>query len=330
MTYRTGPLVVSFTVDAKGRSAVAEALDGVADTIYLTDVATEARAEVLAGAGALLARNTAKELHAGEAGLLTRARLLQFLSAGVDFIPLGDLPRELPIAGNRGAYAEPMAEHALAMALAAAKRLLVEHRNLALGTFNQFVPTRMLRGGICGVLGFGGIGVATARQMRALGMRIHAINRRGATDEPVEWIGGPQGLDRLLGDADVLILSTPLTSATRALVDARALGLMKRDAILINLARGEIIDEAALYAHLQQHPDFTACLDAWWIEPVRHGTFRTDHPFLNLANVIGSPHNSASVAGWRDVALRRAVANCRRALMGETPQHLIADDERIA
>jgi len=330
MTYRTGPLVVSFAVDVKGRSAVAEALDGAADTIYLTDVATEARAEVLAAAGALLARNTAKELHAGEPALLTGAKLLQFLSAGVDFIPLGDLPRALPIAGNRGAYAEPMAEHALAMALAAAKRLLVEHRHLASGAFNQFLPTRMLRGGICGVLGFGGIGVATAHEMRAIGMRIHAINRRGASDAPVDWIAGPDSLDRLLGDADVLVLSTPLTSATRALIDARALGLMKRDAILINLARGEIIDEAALYTHLRKNPDFTACLDAWWIEPVRHGAFRVDHPFLDLPNVIGSPHNSASVAGWREVALRRAVANCRRALLGETPHHLIAEDERIA
>ena len=74
-----------------------------------------------------------------------------------------------------------MAEHALAMALAAAKRLFIEHANMAQGAFNQFTPNRMLAGGVCGVLGFGGIGIATARLMRALGMRIHAINRRGAS-----------------------------------------------------------------------------------------------------------------------------------------------------
>ena len=82
-------------------------------------------------------------------------------------------------------------------------------------TFNQFVRNKMLRGRICGIFGFGGIGTATARLMRCVGMRIHAINRLGATDEKVDWIGTPDRRDELLAAADVLIINTPLTRATQ-------------------------------------------------------------------------------------------------------------------
>jgi phosphoglycerate dehydrogenase-like enzyme len=324
-----GPLVVAVALDERARAVVADALDGAA-VVYLTDLDESARAAALRGAGALLARNTADDLRPHEIPLIAGARLLQFIFAGVDFIPLRELPATLPVAVNGGASAEPMAEHVLAMALAAAKRLLVEHRSMTEGAFNQFVPNRMLAGGVCGVLGFGGVGVATARLMRAVGMRVHAINRRGATAEPVEWLGTPDRLDALLAAADVLVISLPLTRVTKTLIGARELALMKDDAILINVARGEIVDEAALYAHLTAKPGFTACIDAWWVEPIRHGHFRMDRPFLELPNVIGSPHNSASVRNWREISLRRAALNCRRALAGEAPLHLIGDDERLA
>jgi len=86
-----------------------------------------------------LTSNTSKELRSGEAKLLGGARLIQFMIAGVDFIPLGET--------NGGGYAESMAEHALTMAFAAAKRLTLEHENLKRGEFNQFTRTRMLAGG---------------------------------------------------------------------------------------------------------------------------------------------------------------------------------------
>ena len=324
-----GPLLVTYDMDAARRAIVAEGLNGAVEAVYLADLHEAERAAALRNAGAVLARNTEKELQPGEPALLAEARLLQFVTAGVDFIPLGDMPADLPIAVNGGAYAEPMAEHALAMTLAAVKRLFVEHRQLEAGTFNQFIPTRLLAHMTCGILGLGGVGVETARLMRGLGMHVHAINRRGASEAPVDWIGKPDDLSQLLAVSDVLVVSLPLTKATDGLIGVPELALMKPDAILVNLARGEIIDEAALYAHLAAHPDFTACIDAWWVEPIRHGEFRMDHPFLKLPNVIASPHNSASVSAWGELALRRAVANCRRALLGETPRHLIGADERF-
>ena len=165
--------------------------------------------------------------------------------------------------------------------------------------------------------------------MRAFGMKIHAINRHGASHEPTDWIATTDLLHEMLRVADVLVISAALTTATEGLIGARELGLMKENAILINVARGEIIDEGALYAHLVSHPHFFAGIDAWWVEPVRHGRFAMGYPFLDLPNVVGSPHNSAGGGAWRDEYLRRAVQNCRRAILGETPRNLIGPDERM-
>ena len=324
-----GPLVVTFKVEAEARAVIEATIGGAAPVLYLQDAADADRAALLRTAGTILARHTGHELRAGEAALIGGVRLLQFVTAGIDFVPLKQFPDAMPIAANGGAYAEPMAEHAVAMALAAAKRLLVEHGKLTQGTFDQFKPNRMLAGAVCGIVGFGGIGVATARLMRALGLSVHALNRSGRTAEPVDWIGPVTQLDHLLAASDVVVLSLPLTPATQFMIGARELGLMKPDAIIVNLARGEIIDEAALYRHLVDNPGFTACIDAWWVEPVRHGRFEMGHPFLSLPNVVASPHNSASVAGWRDIAFRRAAENVGRVYRGEALHHLVRPEERM-
>ncbi len=320
---------VVVTFEPASRQKVHEALGGLAQPVFLADVAPARRTRALDAACVMFARNTAKELGDEEYGHLAHLDLIQFVTAGVDYVPVHRLPDNVPAAVNGGGYAEPMAEHALAMILAACKRLLPEHAALAKGEFNQFTPTRMLRGMTAGILGFGGIGIACADVLRPLGVRIHAVNRRGMSDgETVDWMGTTDDLDELLRASEIFIVSLPLTSRSEGMIGERELGLMKDDAILVNLARGEIVDEAALYAHLKAHPQFIACIDAWWIEPVRHGTFRMGQPFMALPNVIGSPHNSASVGGWTEVALERALANIRRVLEGEAPRHVIGEEER--
>ena len=223
-----GPtLLVTFPLAPARRTLVDETLEGAGTAIYLPDLAEDDRGPALRAATVVLARNTGQELRDGEAALLGGARLIQFMTAGVDFIPLSALPAHVPVANNGGAYAEAMAEHALAMAFAAAKRLLIEHDALRRGAFNQFTQNRMLAGAVCAIFGMGGIGEATARLARGIGMRVHAINRRGASAEPVEWIGTPDRLDTLLDAADVLVIAAPLSRATLgrfgAAIDAQSL-----------------------------------------------------------------------------------------------------------
>lgn len=322
-------LLVTFETSPGARQVIEHTIGNRAHVLYLADLGDNERRPALQSATALLSRNTAKELRAGEAAEITSAKLLQFVSAGVDFVPMSEFSPALNIAGNGGGYAEPMAEHAVMMALAAMKRLIVEHNKVANLEFDQFKPNRMLHGSVCGILGFGGIGKATAKLMRALGTKVHAINRSGTTDEPVDWIGDQSQLAELLASSDILLLSLPLTPASKNLIGKAELELMKDDAVLLNLARGEIIDEAALFAHLQSHPQFTACIDAWWIEPVRHNHFAMDHDFTSLPNVIASPHNSASVSGWRNVALTRATENVCRVLDGGPAHFLVPPADRM-
>jgi phosphoglycerate dehydrogenase-like enzyme len=123
------------------------------------------------------------------------------MSAGVDRVPFDQIPDGVAVASNAGAYAEPMAEHVLALALALAKRLPQEHAALARGVFDQETPTLSIRGSLVGIIGFGGIGQASARLFQALGAHVHAINRSGRTDAPVDQIGTMEDLAALLCSA---------------------------------------------------------------------------------------------------------------------------------
>ena len=221
------------------------------------------------------------------------------------------------LAGNVGAFAEPIAEHVLAMSLALAKRLPQNHAALARGEYPAKPDTLWLRGGVAGIVGFGGIGKASARLLRCVGMRIHALNTSGRTDEDVEFAGGPGDLEAVLRVADVVVLATPLTRHTRGLIGAGELGWMKPDAILVNVARGAIVDERALYEHLRSNPEFSAGIDVWWDEPPRGTPFAPALPFLDLPNVLGSPHNSGNTPGVLDDAAAWAARNVARFLRGE-------------
>ena len=310
------------------RAAYRQELGSRCELIFSADLAPADRADARARARVLVAQNPRVEITAGDVAAMTSLGFVQLLTAGVDHVPLHLFPRDLPVASNAGTFAGPMAEFALAMTLAAAKRLPVEQREMRDGRFNQFVANKTLDGAVCAILGFGGVGRAAARLFRALGAGIHAINRSGETDEAVAFIGTMTELETVLRAADVVVISLSLTAATAGRIGARELGWMKDEAILVNVARGEIVDQDALYRHLVDNERFFACLESWWIEPVRHGEFRIDHPFLDLPNVIAAPHNSASVPGAHAEAVRRGARNVRRWLDGQAPENLLGADER--
>src|ERR1700736_2313532 len=211
-------IVITFNISPEQKALLLEILASEASLTFLNEIPPAQREQVLEHAHILLSWNFPREIRPQDYPHLQQVRFIQLLSAGADHMPFADLPSHILIASNPGAYATPMAEHVLAMTLALAKRLLVENQKLRNGEFDQFTPNRLLSGMTAGILGFGGIGRATARLMRAFGMRIYAINQSGKSTEPAEFIGTLHDLEQVLRASDVVVISLPLTKATRGLI----------------------------------------------------------------------------------------------------------------
>lgn len=163
-----------------------------------------------------------------------------------------------------------------------------------------------LFGRTLGIVGLGSIGRAVAARAAAFGMRVMAtVGRTPAppAEPPLDWIGsGTADLEQLLRESDFVLLACPLTDSTRGLVGAPQLAQMQQHAVLVNISRGPVVDEAALFGALQKQQIGGAILDVWWRFPdpaKRQKTcapFGLEHPFHTLSNVVMSPHMS----GWSE------------------------------
>ncbi len=306
-------VVVSYGVDADMKSANSRVLGDIARLVFAGELGESEREAAIVDADVLVSWGFEREV---PAPTLAKLRLLQLLSAGIDHLDFTGVPPHVVVASNVGAYAEPMAEHVMAMVLACAKRLPQRQAELSRGEFDQRSLSLSLTGSVCTIVGFGGIGKATARLMKAFGAKVWALNTSGRTEEPADFVGTLEDLPRALAESDVVVLCLPLTRITRGLISERELALMKPRAILVNVARGAVIDERALYEHLRDNSEFWAGIDTWWSEPRGSGRFHTEFPFLELPNVIGTPHNSPLVPGVIATAVRRAAENVKRFLEG--------------
>ncbi len=322
-------VAVSYPADDEFTRINTGVLDGPARVVFLHGRPEGECREILRQADVLIGWHLSEELPAGAWQDSPRLQFVQLLSAGADALDFAAIPERLMLASNAGAYAEPIAEHVMAMALALARRLPQRHADLARGEFNMWEPVLTLDGAVCAILGLGGIGTATARLMRGFGVRIHAVNTSGRTGEPVEFIGTLAVLDQVLAAADVLVIALPLITATRGLIGARELALMKPTAILVNVSRAAIVDERALYEHLRDQPESCAGIDTWWHEPGPDSGFTTGYPFFGLPNVIGSPHNSGVVDGALQAGARKAAENVRRFLHGEAVTGVVRREDYL-
>jgi phosphoglycerate dehydrogenase-like enzyme len=242
--------------------------------------------------------------------------------------------RDLVFTNSAGIHAHPIAETVLGYLLHFARGLDVAVAAQRRGEWDASAlhgansPVRELGRSTVGVVGLGGIGGEVARRALALGARVLATRRRpergdgaGRGLAGVELLTGDDALDLLLGASDYVVLTLPDTATTRGLIGPRELGRMRPDAVLVNVSRGRLVDEAALVEALKASRLRGAALDVFATEPLPPG-----HPFWSCPNLLITPHTSGySHAFWEREA-ELIEENVRRYLAGQPLRNVVDQD----
>jgi len=261
-----------------------------------------------------------------------RLRLVQVPGAGLDRIDRAALGPATALANAYG-HDVGIAEYVLGAMLSLARDFRRIDASLREGRWESVwsgapVPLwRELAGKTLGIVGYGRIGQAVARRALAFDMEVLAVRRDPNRPDPnrLAAVRGPEGLDDVLVRADFLALTLALGPDTRGLIDARALARMKPTAVLINVARGEVVDEDALYAALAGGALGGAALDVWYRYPQGAGpTLPSHRPFHTLPNVLMTPHVSGWTEGMMDARAAVIAENIHRVARGEPPVNAVA------
>ncbi len=234
--------------------------------------------------------------------------------------------RGIPVTNVPDAVTEGTADMAWLLVLAVARRLVEGDRFVRSGAWRDHGPVSMtgfmgrdLTGRTLHIVGAGRIGLGVAMRSLAWGMRVlYTARSRHREFELAPVCARRVGLEEGLAEADVVSIHTPLTPETRHLIDARRLALMKPTAILVNTARGPVIDEAALAGALRDGRIYGAGLDVFEHEPAVHPDL------VGLDNVTMTPHIGSAEARFREEMTRMVAANAAAILAGEEPPNRVA------
>jgi phosphoglycerate dehydrogenase-like enzyme len=241
-----------------------------------------------------------------------RLRLIQAFGAGVDYLlPATGLPERVVIANQRGMSADSMAEFGLSLVLALLKQLPFFVAAQRARRWERRLPERAA-GKTLGILGLGAIGLALAERAHALGMRVIGTQREPKAHRAVARIEPQSGTERVLVESDAVVILVPLTDATRGSLGAAQLAQMKSSAFLVNLARGGIVDEAALHDALASGRIAGAAFDVFATEPLP-----ADHPLWDAPNFWLTPHVAGGFPELLDVSIGLFAENVARLERGE-------------
>ncbi|MDQ0778929.1 phosphoglycerate dehydrogenase-like enzyme [Streptomyces aurantiacus] len=238
------------------------------------------------------------QLRAEDARRAERLRLVHVVGAGYDGIPLDALGPEVSVTTTHH-HGRSIAEHVLMSVMMLSRDVLGADRALRAGRWrNVAVDPELpfgttLEGRRVGIIGFGETGTEVARLCQAVGLRVRAVRRDPSAPVPddlrTDWIGGNDRLPELLAESDIVVVTVPLGPATRGLIGPAELAAMGPGTLLVNVARGPVVQEEALYEALDSGAIAGAALDVWWSGPPQTPSRL---PFHRLPNVLMTPHHS--------------------------------------
>lgn len=258
-------------------------------------------------------------------GRAPRLRWIQLMSAGVDrFLDAEMVQSPVVLTNVRGIHATGIGEFVLALMLMFAKNAPMHFRMKQDRQWGR-LPPAMLHSRTVGIVGLGSIGREVARLAKAFGMRVVATRRsarREGTARNVDLLLPARQLRRLLDESDFVVLAVPVTSETTRLIGEEELGAMKSSACLINISRGDIVDEEALVRALEGGSIAGAGLDVFATEPLP-----ADSRLWDLPNVIYSPHIAGGMEDYAQRATERFVENLERYLEGRRLTNVV--DKRL-
>lgn len=257
-------------------------------------------------------------------------RLVHVAGAGIDGIDQDALPAGVAVANTFG-HERSIAEYIVATTVVMRRGLLRQDASLRQGRWASPVFDSTIEqppgldGAVVGFVGFGHIGRSAWQAFRALGARGIAVSRSGASAEGLDWAGTMDRLHDLLDEADVVVLCLPLTAATRHVIGEGELRLLGPDALLVNVARGDVVAPDPLYAALSEHRLGGAVLDTWYVYPSAGSRARpADQPFERLDNVFMTPHISGVTAQTFRGRVRDIARNLDLLARGEALERVVA------
>lgn len=265
----------------------------------------------------------------------TRLKLVQVPGAGLDRIDRAALAENVAVANVFG-HETGIAEYVLGAMLALTREFIgldsaLRHRHwYSQWAVGRPVPAAWpeLSGKTVGILGYGHIGREVARRARAFDMAVCAIRRTPIArvqDNGVALLGGPDMMHEVLRRADYLVIAMPSTDHSKGMIGPRELGLMKPTAYLINVARADLVDEAALHDALLRKAIAGAAIDVWYRYPTEPGLAApANRPFHELPNILMTPHISGWTEGMLEARVKLIADNIARVARGESPLNQIA------